>query len=334
MVSVPKALTGKKVYSGGSYAPSKGTNAPSGYLQRELSKRGVSRVGGDGQSDTRSGLASRALSQHPTLGGSGWGGQIVRAQVGHSTPGSAPSRPPSNNFGSRPSGPSSAPASSPFTPAQAPVQVQNNGQLTLPYDYESAMGSLHAHQDADTQLEDLQYQGQQAAAEYLRNLRDVGKAYGKTKQSRLNDYSARGVAYSSGYGNALAEDATAYNTTVNDLNTEHSTYESYLAGKRNTIGAYLQQYLQQAALQQAYLLEQQQLDGSIDGQVDNGGVSSLGAPALPTRQSVNQGRPIVNLASIPKPASKPAPAKSTSGGAKLGGTSGWAAQILKAQRHK
>ena len=56
---------GKKVYAQGSFAPTRGTVDPQGYIQRELAKQqSVSSIGRyDGQSDTRSGLAQAALQR-------------------------------------------------------------------------------------------------------------------------------------------------------------------------------------------------------------------------------------------------------------------------------
>lgn len=60
---------GKRVYRGGSFAPNRGKVNPGGYIKREVRKRGVSQIGGDGMSDTRSGLAKAALARMQAGGG-------------------------------------------------------------------------------------------------------------------------------------------------------------------------------------------------------------------------------------------------------------------------
>lgn len=59
--------TGKTVYGNGSYAPNRGTNNPAGYIKREVNKTGplggVSNFGSTGRSETRSGLARKALER-------------------------------------------------------------------------------------------------------------------------------------------------------------------------------------------------------------------------------------------------------------------------------
>lgn len=66
---------GKTVFGNGSYAPNRGTNNPAGYIKREINKQGqeginkqgpfggVSNFGSTGRSETRSGLARRALER-------------------------------------------------------------------------------------------------------------------------------------------------------------------------------------------------------------------------------------------------------------------------------
>jgi len=52
-------LAGNRVYRGASNAPTRGTVDPMGYINRSL----ASAVGGDGQSDQRSGLAQAAMQR-------------------------------------------------------------------------------------------------------------------------------------------------------------------------------------------------------------------------------------------------------------------------------
>lgn len=84
------AITPRPIYRNSSFAPTRGTNNPQGYIMRELAKRakigmltrpnqtgakpatpgktgpygGVSKFGSTGRSETRSGLAKRAMSQN------------------------------------------------------------------------------------------------------------------------------------------------------------------------------------------------------------------------------------------------------------------------------
>lgn len=63
-------MTGKTVFGNGSYAPTRGTNNPAGYIKRDINKSGpfggVSRFGSTGRSETRSGLAKAALARQET----------------------------------------------------------------------------------------------------------------------------------------------------------------------------------------------------------------------------------------------------------------------------
>lgn len=66
-------LTGKTVFGNGSHAPTRGTNNPAGYIKREINNGadvnksgpfgGVSTFGSTGKSETRSGLARKALER-------------------------------------------------------------------------------------------------------------------------------------------------------------------------------------------------------------------------------------------------------------------------------
>ena len=71
MVSQPQASRGRTVYSGGSFAPTKGpvsAQGAQGYIQRSIRQGnaglwgGSSKWGRDGKSDTRSGVAPVAAA--------------------------------------------------------------------------------------------------------------------------------------------------------------------------------------------------------------------------------------------------------------------------------
>lgn len=221
---------GRTVYGSGSYAPTRGqvsAQGMQGYLRRETRRNnqgiygGVSRFGGDGQSDTRSGMARQALARQQQ---NKWGGiegrpgfnPNVKGGRGGKGGGSGP-RPVANGGGANgTNAPVGAPVSTPS------VVVNDDGTLELPYSpawNEEILGGL---QDTNSALLALQQQQQQQALQYASDKKGASDEYVTTKRDTLNDNASRGVAFSSGYGVAVGQDANNYNNLVNSLDLANS----------------------------------------------------------------------------------------------------------------
>lgn len=259
MANVSKALIGKPVYRNGSFAPNRGVVNPTGYVQRELKKQGVSQIGADGQSDTRSTLAQQALSRQLT------NTRIVNPTGSQSNP-SQPFTTKTPQLSSTASAPAAAGSTTPnrtpvirstavnsATGQQTPstLQIHSNGQLDLPFDFQTAYDALQAEQAANDDLLDIQQDQQQLGLQYQRDTRDAGLSYGEQKRYTLNDNAARGTAFSSGYGVQVAENARDYNNMLSDLNTNYSSNVGALATRRAQTQANLQRTLALLALQQS-----------------------------------------------------------------------------------
>lgn len=253
MATMRKALTGKRVYRMSSHAPTRGTNNPKGYVERELRNRnkpqmaqkvqplkkaeplkkqmpgthGISRVGKDGQSDTRSGLAARTMKIKPRIGTA----LSIRQH-----------KPPVNKAGKV-----SLMHAPLTTPGYKPIAINNNGRLDLPFDYSAAQNALEQQQKANQDLVGLQTQSQEHAQNYLKTLRDTQQGFGEQQRQTLNDNAARGTAFSSGYGMQVGNNANQFNNQVNDLNAENTTFNNGIEAQRNQINTGLQDYLRQQA---------------------------------------------------------------------------------------
>lgn len=254
MVSEKKALTGNRVYRMGSYAPTRGTNNPTGYLKRELKKRGgkatpakkaqplarkepikkavpqkhgISQTGGDGKSDTRSGLAAKMLP-----------GQSAQYSAGGTS--TAP-KSPTGGVGKVPS----------------TVKINPYGQLQLPFSYEFSMSALERQQDANRALQMLGMDQQEQAQEYLKNMRTINQGYGEQKAQAINTASGRGTAFSSAYGKRVVGNATNYNNALGDLENQNIRANVGFTTQRNQIQADLNDYLRKLAMQRGVELDGQ-----------------------------------------------------------------------------
>lgn len=251
--------TGKKVYSNGTNAPTRGTVNPAGYIRREM------------RSNRRSGLAKAAINRVERPGTRGGvmrpknSGSVQRPKPvinaqqlkhfwdwthgkggpkGPSAP-AKPSQPKPANPGSTPVGSTHAPA------VPKTMNVTENGQLDLPYDNQFGWDLLGAKQDMNSSLLDLQAQQQQQALNYGQQKRDAGQQYEKLQQQTLNSDAARGMAFSSGYGKHVGENATSYNNFVGDLDAQNNLFNQNVDLQRNQIGTGFNQMLQMAALARA-----------------------------------------------------------------------------------
>lgn len=234
---------GKKVYGNGSYAPNRGHVNPSGYMQRELRKRmtagpygGVSKIGKDGQSDTRSGAASRMLKSR--LG--------VKGSSSPSKSGKKPGSP--KDYILDPRHPSNDPGHKINVPSFQPIKISSTGQLELPYDMQ-ASAALLARKEADNRdLLALQQQDQQTQMELAQARRNAGLDFTNLQRQTLNNSAGRGTAFSSQYGVGVANNATSYNNLLGDLATQESGWKSTLLNSRNGILNAFNSFLQKEAL--------------------------------------------------------------------------------------
>lgn len=235
MLSRNKALTGKRTYGFGTrQAPNRGqvsAKGAQGYMRRELNgNNGMKRRrrpnhGADGKSDRRSGVAQKALNNN--------GGRPVMGQQG------------GQNHGlgiSQGGGGLGAP------PPQ--IKINDQGLLELPYNQDVASEQLGLLQGANEQLLGLKSEADQQGMEYTQGLRDSQRAYDQVRAATLNQNAAQGTAFSSKYGTAVANNATAFANTVGDLERQNSMFNQQQAIQRGSIQATLQQQL--AALAQQY----------------------------------------------------------------------------------
>lgn len=238
-MSTATSLRGKTVYGQGSYAPTRGTNDPSGYIQRGLRNNaspsgtvnpgtannqgiygGVSATGGDGESDTRSGIAQATLN----------GQQVENTASGIST---------------QP------------TPVgiSEPLIITETGQMQLPFDYNFAQGALQKKQETDQGLLGLQQKRQSDAIEFIRNKYNAQRQYGKQKLGTLNNFAGRGVAFSSGYGKSVANNATDFNNLSQQLQEAETRSINDSNTGRTMLQTQFQDYLRNQAVARGVSLE-------------------------------------------------------------------------------
>lgn len=232
MPSMQQNLQGRTVYKGGSYGPTRGqvsAQGAMGYLRRETRKPanqglygGVSRRGRDGQSDTRSGAAARMLGSRGKWmgqeGGPGYGGP------NNGRPGTG-IQAPSTQQQQKPEGTAPPAAGTPAAPpaASTPTMTVNAaGTLELPYSPAWNSEVLTGLEDTNATLADIQRQRQQQALLYADQQRQANEGYEVQKRDTLNDNSARGVAFSSGYGVGVGRDANNFNNILGALATDNT----------------------------------------------------------------------------------------------------------------
>lgn len=229
---------GRKVYGQGGYAPTRGqvsAQGAKGYIQREVTKNagnrniygGVSKTGADGRSDTRSGIAARALNRQ--IGQQG--------QPQHNNP-AAPKPPKTPNQPAAPVGP-------------PPIKINKDGILELPYNQEVSQGILDSQQQMNEKLMELQAGQQQQGLAFGQNMRQTDLDYGNLQRATLNDNAGRGTIFSSSYGQALGNDANAYNNQKNDLIAQNSLFNIDTDRQRLGIESAFQNMLSQFGLDQA-----------------------------------------------------------------------------------
>ena len=233
-------LVGKRVYNQSSFAPSQGTNDPQGYINREINKPqapnapqgtqgiygGVTSFGNDGQSDTRSGMAQRALQANP--------------QQFKGTPLPTASKPT---------------AVSAIKTGLPQIKISPVGKLKLPFNFKYAQGVLEEKRIADAAVLKLQQKRQAESRAYMSSLREGAEAYDDSQEDMLNDFSGRGVAFSSGYGKEVSDSANKYNQFLGDLNLSESDSANNATSGRATISDSFKAALSKYANQAGYDLD-------------------------------------------------------------------------------
>ncbi len=243
-----KFAAGRKVYGQGATSPTRGTVDPGGYIRRELARqsqqRGVSRVGNDGQSDTRSGLAHNAIRNN-------LGNNVGRTQQ---TPIRNPGGPRTNMPSYVPqvrqaaAAPVGAVGGVGVSPAQPTgVQVSANGQLDLPYDSAYFGQVLGAQQNFDNEMMNLGFEEQDQGLQYQQFMRDLEESYGERQRETLNDSAARGTLFSTQYSTGVNNDARQYTKSKTDAETSNTNFLSQLGVRRGQAQSFFNQLVQQAA---------------------------------------------------------------------------------------
>lgn len=314
MLSVNKALVGKRVYRGASQSPNKGqvsAKGAQGYLQRELRNKAALRnkrqrgammgnpKGRDGKSDMRSGVASMALNRamvgsgnttdimgprgpkqgsiRDSPGSRNWGPDDGRPVVNQGKGGIGDIR----HWGSDDGRPVLGGGGKPAGQQPPQVQVNDQGLLELPYNNDFAMEQYNALNDANSQLLGLKAEGDQQALEYQQGRREADLGYGQMQRSTLNENAARGTAFSSAYGTAAAGNANAYANQVGALDSQNAAFQNNQAMQRAAIQNALNQQLQLATLGYGNSLAEQA--GSL-------GFGNANAPVNPSKSGTRPKR--------------------------------------------
>ena len=136
------------------------------------------------------------------------------------------------------------------------VKINPNGQLDLPYDPNMADSILDAKDQMNQRLLELQQQDQAQQLEFTQLQRDAGIDYNNLARQTLNQYSGKGMAFSSGYGNAVAENSTDYSNYMNDLTQSDALFDQGIASERGQIETRFNEMLRRWALNQGRKLSE------------------------------------------------------------------------------
>lgn len=231
MATFRQAQTGNRVYQGARQAPNKGPVSAAGaqgYLQREIQNRnkGTARpVGGDGKSDSRSGVAAKALNR---LTGPG---------RGRPNPLSAQPKPPPPPA-ANPNSPSGLPA--PMIPQ---VTINANGILELPYSQNLSADALANVEASNADLLAVDQEEQQAALEAMQNRQAAESQYSQLKMQTESGNASRGALFSSMNGKNIVDNANVYTNTLAEISGREASAKADAAARRAAIQASLNQQL-------------------------------------------------------------------------------------------
>lgn len=245
--SISSFLGGSRVYRGGLPNPNSGTVDPSGYITRSLN-----------QSNRRSGLAATALR--------------LQQQRSNITPGNIAApvhlqsiNPTSHTVTTSPTGKIQ------LVPINQPATDTSN---VLPFDPQSAAQQLVLQKQNDDFMNSLQQKEQQLGENTTTQERNVDLAAPGQYRNLLNNFAARGMANSSGYG-------YQYGTTADSIANQKADLERQL---QEGLANYQAQAQQQ---QDNYNLSLGQLQtGSAEGMTPDQ-YTGLSGPQTPVAALIN-----------------------------------------------
>lgn len=246
MANTTQMLRGNTVYGSGSYAPNQGhvsAQGVQGYLQRDMANQNqmASSVGGDGQSDTRSG-ASAALRDRLSQGSAAGGFTGGMQGSGGPNPGQTPTYAAPTPTGSPLySGTVTAAAK----PAAVPTGV--TGKLSLPGNIDYADSVLGAYSSLSAQLNQNYNDAVANETEYANNMYGLNKEYAKQQGVTRATQGGQGTLYSSANVNAVKNDLEGYNTQANEQKTVYQNNRNAFANTAQTTKNAWTGQLQQAA---------------------------------------------------------------------------------------
>lgn len=231
MVTLSKAQVGARRYLGSRLSPNQGpvsAKGQMGYVKRSLRNKRpvVTPYGKDEESDRRSGAARRMLMQQQAALG-----KTLQSQTKFSNDQQLTKDKFQQAYQAQQA-------------QQAPeVKAGANGQLELPYNHEFSTAQWQAINQANEKALGLKMEGDQQALEYTRAKREAEKGYGQLTRQTLNNNAARGTAFSSMYGTAVAQNAGAFADHVGSLEAENTAFNQNLALQRAAIQNSLNQEL-------------------------------------------------------------------------------------------
>lgn len=247
MANTISNLQGKTVYRNSSYAPTRGTNNAQGYIERELSKRGatlpgqsgqqvqggnvgtnggVSSVGSDGQSDTRSGNAQQAINTVKQQG-----------QVGTTASGGNPliTGMPQLNI------------------PEAPVaQISAIGELELPYNFKSTQNLISQRAAAQKALQESQVTAQNDSIKYLRDMVEGQGLFDKLMHTNRNTASGQGTAFSSAHGKAISDGYNEFSNVMQNMAMDYTNTLNSRTANDNSVMQSLNDVILNEILTQGY----------------------------------------------------------------------------------
>lgn len=118
------------------------------------------------------------------------------------------------------------------TPQYPVVKISPNGQLNLPWNMQNNMQAIQAQGAMNQGLLNLQGQEQDYMQDWTRNMRDSEIENDHLVDDTRNDFAARGLVQSSPYGQAVGQNATAWNNYETDMLSDKTNTMAQLAQQR------------------------------------------------------------------------------------------------------
>lgn len=103
-----------------------------------------------------------------------------------------------------------APFTTPTGQLAAPGGVQFNNGGALPFDPQGADQQLQLERQRQQRMLELQQQAQQDEQEYVLGARSLDDQRKASRREVLNNFAGRGMAFSSGYGNAMTDNENTF----------------------------------------------------------------------------------------------------------------------------